>query len=228
MIVDDVIDSGATRDRWMAQYPSRAFWALTRRQGEWIQFPWEARDTTTDLEDTVRRQLEFLGEDWQREGLRDTPRRVMAALQELTRGYQQDPATILQVTFQADCDQMVVVRDIPFWSLCEHHLLPFHGFVSLGYLPKDGRIVGLSKLPRLVQCFARRLQVQERLTQQIAEAVMEYLYPLGVGVEVRGEHTCMQMRGIQSAGQMRTSALLGVFREGLVRAEFLGLIHGHQ
>jgi GTP cyclohydrolase IA len=225
VIVDDVWDSGATRDRYQALY-AKPFWALiTKQPGEgWVRFPWEAPDATADLADTVRRQLAWIGEDPTREGLRDTPQRVLKALEELTTGYRQDPAQVLQVTFQADCDQMVVVRDIPYYSLCEHHMLPFHGQVTLGYVPRDGRVVGLSKLPRLVHCFARRLQVQERLTTQIADALQTIVRPAGVGVAVTGAHTCMQMRGIRSSGVMLTSALRGVFLEKPeARAEFLQL-----
>jgi GTP cyclohydrolase I len=226
VLIDDIVDSGATRDRWCAAYPGRPFWALTQRRGTWIQFPWEQQDGAKDIEDTVRRQLEWLGEDWTREGLQKTPGRVIRALQELTAGYHQSPAELLRVTFQAECDQMVVVRQIPYWSLCEHHMLPFHGQVSLGYIPKEGRLAGLSKFPRLVECFARRLQMQERLTQQIADALMVHLQPLGVGVYVTGQHTCMQMRGVRSAGQMNTSALRGVLLDKPeARAEFFALLH---
>ena len=225
VIVEDIVDSGATRDRYHALY-AKPFWALvTKHPGDgWVRFPWEAHDATADLADTVRRQLEWIGEDPTREGLRETPQRVLKALGELTAGYGQDPASLLQVTFQADCDQMVVVRDIPYHSLCEHHLLPFHGQVTLGYVPSEGRVVGLSKLPRLVHCFARRLQVQERLTTQIADALQAIVRPAGVGVAVTGSHTCMQMRGIRSSGVMLTSALRGVFLEKPeARAEFLSL-----
>jgi GTP cyclohydrolase IA len=225
VIVDDVCDSGATRDRYQALY-GKPFWALvTKHPGDgWVRFPWEATDPTADLADTVTRQLTWIGEDPTREGLRDTPQRVLRALGELTTGYQQDPAAILQVLFHADCDQMVVVRDIPYYSLCEHHLLPFHGQVTIGYIPAGGRVVGLSKLPRLVHCFARRLQVQERLTTQIADALQTIVRPVGVGVAVTGSHSCMQMRGIRSSGVMLTSALRGAFLDQPeARAEFLQL-----
>lgn len=225
VLVDDICDSGATRDRYRGRYPSKPFWTLTQRHGEWVQFPWEAHDTTADLEETVRRQLEWLGEDPAREGLRATPSRVLKAWRELTVGYQQDPAELLAVDFAAPYDQMVCVRAVPYWSLCEHHLLPFHGTATVAYVPKEDRVVGLSKLSRLVHCFARRLQVQERLTAQIAEALQTYLDPLGAGVLLTGQHTCMQMRGIQSPGEMVTSALLGVFRQPAVRAEFFSLTH---
>ncbi len=172
----------------------------------------------------MRALLFRLGEDPQRDGLRETPARVARAWRELTEGYAQDPQVILDATFDVGpYDQMVVVRDIEFWSLCEHHLLPFHGMACVGYLPSK-RVVGLSKIGRLVQCFARRLQVQERMTQQVAEAMHSTLEPLGVGVIVRATHTCMAMRGVRLGGEMVTSALLGRFREdAILRAEFLTL-----
>jgi GTP cyclohydrolase I len=174
----------------------------------------------------VGQLLEACGEDVTREGLRGTPGRVARMLAEMTSGKDQDPAAILGTVFTEFCDEMILVRDIPFWSLCEHHLLPFFGTVVVGYVPQGQRVVGLSKIPRLVQCFARRLQIQERLTTQIATTLLEYLTPRGVGVLVTGQHTCMQMRGIASPGTMITSALLGVFREAPARAEFLALARG--
>lgn len=167
--------------------------------------------------------LTHLGEDLGRDGLSDTPARVARALREMTEGYHQDPAAILATTFGVAYDEMVVVRDIEFWSLCEHHLLPFHGTATVGYLPGE-RVVGLSKIGRLVQCFARRLQVQERMTQEIAEAMNTHLEPAGVGVVLRASHSCMAMRGIRLGGEMVTSAMLGKFRDdGKVRSEFLNL-----
>lgn len=225
VIVDDICDSGATMQRY--QSLEKPVWALvTKQPGDgWVRFPWEDHDPTADLADTVRRQLEWVGEDPGREGLRETPTRVIRTLGELTAGYGQDPAEVLTVTFEAAYDQMVLVRDIPFFSLCEHHLLPFHGVVSIAYIPDGGRVVGLSKLPRLVHCFARRLQLQERLTEQIATTLDHVVRPLGVGVMVTGEHLCMRMRGIQSTGQMRTSALRGVLlHKPEARMEFLSLV----
>lgn len=176
------------------------------------------------IEATAELLLVQLGENVHREGLRHTPERVARAWRELTEGYDQDPAEILDTTFDVGpYDQMVVVRDIEFWSLCEHHLLPFHGTACVGYLPGE-RVVGLSKIGRLVQCFARRLQVQERMTQQVAEAMETTLKPLGVGVIIRASHTCMAMRGAKLDADMLTSALLGRFRDDAVmRAEFLML-----
>lgn len=224
VIVDDICDSGATKARYEALY-HKPVWALMTKAPTdgWIQLPWEATDATADLADTVRRQLEWLGEDPRRAGLLDTPGRVERMLREMTSGMTERPASILGTVFTEACDEMVVVRHIPYWSLCEHHLLPFHGTATVGYVPQGARIVGLSKIPRLVHCFAKRLQVQERLTQQIAAALDTHLVPLGVGVVLSGEHTCMQMRGIRSPGEMITSCLRGILREAAPRAEFLAL-----
>lgn len=221
-IIDDLLDSGRTRDRY-AKY-GKPFWFLIDKQAEGIDrychLPWEETDPTRDLEDTVVRQLEFIGEDARREGLRETPGRVIRSLVELTSGYHQDPVEILGKTFDEKYDEMVTVRDIDFHSLCEHHLLPFVGKATVAYIPQD-RVLGLSKIARLVQCYALRLQVQERLTNQIAATIQEVLNPLGVAVLLRASHFCMRLRGIKSTGEMVTTCLLGKFRDPAPREEFL-------
>lgn len=179
-----------------------------------------SRPTEQQAISSVKTLLEHIGEDTSREGLLRTPQRVVKAFHEMTEGYHQSPQEILGTTFEEPCDEMVVVKDIKFWSLCEHHLLPFHGSVTVGYLPSN-KIVGLSKLARLVHCFARRLQVQEKMTQQIAHSIMEHLQPSGVGVVVKAHHQCMSMRGIKTPAEMFTSCLLGGFRQASTRAEFL-------
>lgn len=177
-----------------------------------------------DLVETVAALLEQLGEDPEREGLLETPARVAESLRYLTEGYAASPETIVgDALFAADgYDDMVVVRDIAFFSLCEHHLLPFFGRAHIGYVP-NGKVVGLSKLPRLVDAYARRLQVQERMTREIAEAINTAVTPRGVGVVVEGRHLCMEMRGVEKVtSETVTSCLLGVFRsDPRVRAEFL-------
>jgi GTP cyclohydrolase I len=190
---------------------------------DWVVFPWERGEGPA--EDNVIRLLEYLGEDPTREGLVDTPRRVVAALAEMTEGRHADPAALLSTVFTDDCDEMVVVSGIPFQSLCEHHLLPFTGHATVAYIP-DGQVVGLSKLPRLVQAFARRLQLQEQLTRQVADTIETVLDPLGVGVILTAHHTCMSHRGVRSAGQMTTSAMLGEMRESAPRSELLALHNG--
>lgn len=168
--------------------------------------------------------LKALGLDIDSDGLKETAGRVTRMWHEMTQGYLEDPAKILATRFEADYDQMVVVKDIEFWSLCEHHMLPFNGVVHVGYLPK-GQVVGLSKIPRLVGCFARRLQIQERMTKEIATTLEDNLDTAGVGVVIKASHTCMKMRGVRSSGDMVTSAMLGTFRSAPeVRAEFLAFL----
>jgi GTP cyclohydrolase I len=181
-----------------------------------------------DAEGAVRDLLNYVGEDPNREGLLMTPRRVVSMLAEMTRGYHEDPAGILETVFDESCDEMVVLTGVSFTSLCEHHLLPFAGTATLGYVP-NGQVVGISKLARVVDTFACRLQLQERLTQQIAHAVQESLEPKGVGVVLRATHGCMAHRGASKPGsELVTSEMLGVMRtKPEARAEFLTLAYGH-
>jgi GTP cyclohydrolase I len=179
------------------------------------------------IENAVREILIAIGEDPKRHGLRDTPARVARSYAELFAGMRVDPAEVLSTTFETDHDEMVLVRDIEVFSLCEHHLLPFHGIAHVGYIPnEDGRITGLSKLARLIDVFARRPQVQERLTTQIADVLMERLDPRGVIVVLECEHMCMSMRGIQKAGARTvTSAVRGVFKfDAKSRAEAMSFM----
>ncbi len=183
------------------------------------------RLSDASLEQIYAEILVRLDEDPTRDGLLNTPRRMEKAMTFLTRGYQQSLADVLHgALFDVDYDEMVIVRDIEFYSLCEHHMLPFFGKAHIAYVPQ-GKVVGLSKLPRLVDVFARRLQVQERLTQQIAEAIEEAIRPQGVGVVLEAQHLCMMMRGVEKQSSSTvTSALLGVFKTQLqTRNEFLSL-----
>ncbi len=176
-------------------------------------------------EQSVRELLEQIGENPEREGLRDTPKRVVASWKEIFSGYGQKPEDVLTVFGDEKYDEMIVVKDIEFYSMCEHHFLPFHGRVHIGYIP-DGKIIGLSKLPRLVEIFARRLQNQERLTNQIARAIFSVLKPKGVGVIMEAKHLCIMARGVEKQNsEVVTSSLLGLFkREQNTRNEFLQLI----
>jgi GTP cyclohydrolase I len=173
----------------------------------------------------VRAILTSLGEDPQREGLVKTPERVMRAFRYFTKGYDEDPRAVIgDAMFTENYSEMIIVKDIDFFSLCEHHLLPFFGRVHVGYLPK-GRIVGISKVARMVETYARRLQVQERMTDQIAQTLSEVLDAGGVGVVVEAEHMCMRMRGVEKPNSVVvTSSLVGVFREKETRQEFNNLI----
>ena len=176
--------------------------------------------------DLVREMLVRIGEDPDREGLLSTPARVQRAMQFLTKGYSEDPEVMLKsALFTVDYDEMVIVKDIEMFSLCEHHMLPFFGKVHVAYIPK-GKVIGLSKLPRLIEIFSRRLQVQERLTTQIAETIQNVVQPQGVGVVVEARHLCMMMRGVEKQHSAAvTSAMFGCFRdEQETRQEFLSLI----
>ncbi len=177
-------------------------------------------------EKIIRQLLIQLGEDPNREGLKDTPRRVTKALKALTCGYQQDLASLVNgATFQSNMDEMVIVKDIELYSLCEHHLLPFIGKCHVAYIP-DGKILGLSKFARIVDMYARRLQVQENLTQQIAHAILAVTQAKGVGVIIEAQHLCMMMRGVEKQNSsMTTSVMLGLFRSNdRTRSEFLNLL----
>lgn len=230
LVLDDLVDSGATAQR----YSGGPFDALFRKEHSpkscapdaqlregWLVFPWEEHETGP--EDAVVRLLQWVGEDPTRDGLLDTPKRVVKAWREMTCGYAENAADVLGTTFDVACDELVAVTGIEFVSLCEHHVLPFIGTASIGYLP-GARVVGLSKLGRVVDTFARRLQVQERLTQEIAMSIMHVLQPQGVAVVLRAAHSCMSCRGVRKSSQMVTSAMYGKFRDNAeLRAEFLAL-----
>tara|TARA_Y100001973_G_C5185344_1_gene327477 strand:- start:716 stop:1600 length:885 start_codon:yes stop_codon:yes gene_type:complete len=233
LVVDDLVDSGKTlapyRQAGLAvdalyrkPYSPRHLAPGATEANEWIEFPWEAKGAP---EDAVVRLLQFIGEDPTREGLLDTPRRVTKAWREMTEGMLVDPATVLGTVFENEgYDEMVVVRGIRFVSLCEHHFLPFTGEAIVAYVPGE-KIVGLSKIPRLVETYAKRPQNQERLTFQIAETMEQTLKPLGVGVMMKGHHSCMGCRGVrQPDADMVTSCVKGVLKEDpKARAELLAL-----
>ena len=183
--------------------------------------------TSATFENLVREMLVRLGEDPEREGLLRTPERVHHAFEFLTKGYQQDPDTMLKnALFTVSYDEMVIVKDVEVFSLCEHHMLPFFGKVHVAYIP-NGKVIGLSKIPRLIEIFSRRLQIQERLTTQIAETIQKAIQPQGVGVVIEARHLCMMMRGVEKQHSSAvTSSMLGCFRdEQETRTEFLSLIN---
>ncbi|MDE3230438.1 MAG: GTP cyclohydrolase I FolE [Chloroflexota bacterium] len=181
---------------------------------------------TMRIREAVREIIIGVGEDPDREGLLETPRRVAEMYAEVFAGLAEDPADVLRVGFEEGHQEMVIVKDIPFYSMCEHHFLPFHGVAHVGYIP-NGRVVGLSKLARAVEILARRPQLQERLSSQLADVIMDTLQPQGVAVVISAEHLCMTMRGIRKPGSFTvTSAMRGVFRQGTAtRAEFMSLIN---
>jgi GTP cyclohydrolase I len=176
-------------------------------------------------QEMYREILSRLGEDPDRDGLLTTPERVEKAMTFLTKGYDQDPAKVLHgALFDVDYDEMVIVKDVEMFSLCEHHMLPFFGKVHVAYIP-NGKVIGLSKIPRLVEIFARRLQVQERLTRQVADAIQNAIKPQGVGVVIEARHLCMMMRGVEKQHSSTvTSAMVGCFRQKETRSEFLSLV----
>jgi len=188
----------------------------------------EIRVDLARAEAAVRELLIAIGEDPDRAGLRDTPGRVARAARELYAGIGQDPADVLSTTFSIDHEELIIVRDIPMYSTCEHHLLPFHGVAHIGYIPaEDGKVTGLSKLGRLVEVFARRPQVQEQITTQIADALVEHLGAQGVIVVLEAEHLCMSMRGVQKPGSRTiTSAVRGQLRDAATRSEAMSLLLG--
>lgn len=237
LVVDDLVDSGRTltltapghfhdalyRKPWSPPHLAPE----AREVTGWVAFPWERDDG--DPTDAVRRLLQHVGEDPNREGLLDTPKRVTRAWRQMTRGYAIDPADLLCTTFEVGpVDEMVTVAGITFTSLCEHHVLPFTGTATVAYVPGE-RVVGLSKLARLVDAYACRLQVQERMTTEIADAIIHHLQPRGCGVIVKASHSCMGHRGVMKPGAtMVTTALRGLMKEDdAARSEFLGYAHNH-
>lgn len=233
IFIDDLIDSGRTMEQLCIRHPGKPFYVLIDKRidpiykGQWIVFPWEGKSEAS-FEDNVVRLLQFIGEDPDRGGLHETPTRVAKAwVNDWCSGYNKNPADVLKV-FEDGAekhDQMITVKDIPIYSHCEHHMAAIFGTVTISYIP-DGKIVGLSKLSRLADIFARRLQVQERLTDQIADALFEHLKPKGVGVVIKARHLCMESRGVCQQGHHTiTTALRGVIKEKAdARAEFLRMV----
>lgn len=239
IVIDDIVDSGTTRAKHLEINPQVLFCsliskdddtihALTGKLDDWVVFPWEGSAKASG-EDIVIRMLQYIGEDPKREGLLETPKRIVKAWGEWFAGYHMNEAQVFKVFEDGaeNVDSMVIVRDIPFTSHCEHHGAQFHGRAHVGYIP-NGKIVGLSKLARVTHMYAKRFQVQERLGNQIADAIERNLQPLGVGVIIQAEHTCMSSRGIRVHGSSTiTSALRGAIRdEQDTRNEFLSLIKG--
>jgi GTP cyclohydrolase I len=225
IIIDDLIDSGTTYENFRDKYPDKPFIALYNKKTEenlknkWLVFPWEIKEEP--VEDNFKRILQYLGEDVEREGLKDTPKRYIKFMKEFLK-----PKEFNFTTFDAEgTDEMVVQTNIPFYSLCEHHTAPFFGVAHVSYIP-NGKIVGLSKLARTVDLYANRFQNQERITTQIAERLQKELNPLGVAVVIKAQHLCMCMRGVKKHDTWTTtSKMIGVFKTDLnTRNEFLTLI----
>lgn len=215
-IVDDLIDSGKTKERYSIY--RKPFIALYEKENTWLEFPWELNESPA--EDSVLRIIQAIGDNPKREGLLETPKRHIKYLKEFL-----DKKEFNLTTFESEnYDEMIVVKGIDFYSLCEHHLLPFFGKATISYIPNN-KIVGLSKFPRIVEMFSNRLQNQERITSQIAEYIDENLRPKGVAVALIARHMCMEMRGVKKQAETMTSKLLGVFKtDEKCRNEFLSLL----
>lgn len=230
VILDDLVDSGATKAKYQAKFPQAQFYALfTKQSGDgWWEFPWERDHPNKDgsIQENITRILQFIGDDPMREGLLDTPNRVIRAYKnEIFSGYNKDLKDLFVTFDNAGYDQIIILRNIEMSSMCEHHMLPFYGVAHVAYIPND-RVVGLSKLARLVDLYSRRLQIQERIGEQVTEALMEHLQPLGAACIIDAVHLCMRMRGVSKQNSsMVTSSLKGVFRtDEKARQELLNLI----
>lgn len=229
VIVDDILDSGETAKKYIDQYDTPVFTLINKKEtpnDEWYVFPWEG-DAESSIEDNIRRIIQYIGDNPLREGLLETPARVAHAFGEWFSGYKYTDEMVKAelkcfVDGSDGCDEMVIRKDIPFYSYCEHHMAPIFGTCTVAYIPKD-RVLGLSKMDRLVEIYARRLQVQERLTNQIADAMFKHLEPVGVGVYINARHMCVESRGVCNAHSETISiALRGAMKEqAATRQEFL-------
>jgi GTP cyclohydrolase I len=230
-IVDDIVDSGDTRARY-EQY-AVPFLPLVDKRNEaellnqWVVFPWEKLKGEEGPQANVTRLLQYINEKPEREGLKETPARVIKSYDQLFAGYKQDPADVMKVFEDGACDEMVLLRDIEFYSMCEHHMLPFFGRAHIAYIPNK-KVLGVSKLARVLDIYARRLQIQERLTGQVTDALMEHLKPKGAACVLEAKHFCMVCRGVEKQNsQMVTSSLQGAFKTDVAtRAEFFSMIKG--
>jgi GTP cyclohydrolase I len=229
--LDDLVDSGATRDQYVKSFPGIPFFSLIDKAvsniTEWIVFPWE-RDHPNgpeSIQENIVRQLQYIGENPNREGLKATPDRIVRAWKELFVGYREKPEELF-TTFESDgYNQIVLLKSVELFSMCEHHMLPFFGQAHVAYIP-DKRVIGISKLARLVDLYARRLQIQERIGEQVTDALMHFLEPLGAACIIEATHLCIQMRGVgKQHSTMITSSIKGVFlTKPEARAELMGLI----
>jgi len=229
IFVDDIIDTGSTMQYYQTMYPHTPFFTLVLKLDEedtdWVSFPWERMTKDNGPVENVRRLLEYIGEDPKREGLLETPNRVIRSYETLFGGYKQKPEDVIKVFEDDTCDEMVLLKNVEFTSTCEHHILPFFGKAHIAYIP-DGRVIGISKLARILEIYARRLQIQERIGQQITDCLMQFLKPKGAACVLEAQHACMVCRGVQKQNSvMMTSSLTGVFLEhAQTRSEFFSMI----
>jgi len=230
VFVDDIIDSGKTRESYRIAFPSIPFVAavnklenLIDKELGWVIFPWENNEKIS-AEDFVIRALQYVGEDVRREGLIETPARVLKAYRELFSGYKLSVENVFKTFSEGACDNMVLLKDIEFYSTCEHHMLPFFGKAHVAYIP-DGKVIGVSKLARLLDIFARRLQIQERIGEQVTTALMEHLKPKAAACIIEAQHFCMKSRGVQKQDSiMVTSSLKGAFLNNVAARQELLLL----
>jgi GTP cyclohydrolase I len=232
-IVDDIVDTGATREYYKEEY-EKPFISLvdkTKDRGEycghWVSFPWERMQNDQGPLENVRRLIEYIGDDPKREGLLETPSRVLRSYETLFSGYKQNPEDVIKVFEDGACNEMVLLKGVEFASFCEHHILPFIGQAHIAYIP-NGKVIGVSKLVRILEIYARRLQIQERIGEQVTECLMKYLQPKGAACVLSAKHLCMSCRGVEKQhSTMITSSLKGVFLEDArTRSEFLSMIKG--
>ena len=228
--IDDIVDSGQTRKRIGEKHGNHIpFVSLVNKEKEslevWVSFPWERILKEDNPTENIRRLIEYIGDDPNREGLKETPKRVIKSYEKLFGGYKQNPAGVIKTFKDDNCSEMVVLKDIEFYSTCEHHMLPFYGKAHIAYIPQ-GKVIGISKLARLLEIFSRRLQIQERLCQQITKAIEEGLAPFGAACVIEAQHFCMTARGVEKQKSiMITSSLTGVFKEKMeTRNEFMSMI----
>lgn len=227
IFVDDIIDSGNTKRKYQ-KFRDVPFYTACAADGTWKVFPWEVMlNEGEGPEENIVRLLQFIGEDPHREGLEETPRRVLKSYDKLFGGYRQEPEDVFKTFTDGACDELVLLKNIEFYSTCEHHMLPFYGKAHIAYIP-SGKVIGVSKLARLLEIFSRRLQIQERIGKQVTDALNMYLNPLGAACILEAQHFCMTSRGVEKQDSvMVTSSLSGVFRENTnARTELLQLIQG--
>ena len=232
VIIDDLIDSGATCASYVHTCPDTPFHVLLNKNregmnGQWVSFPWERMGQEDSPTQNIVRLLQYIGEDPKREGLRETPKRVIRSYETLLGGYRQDPKDVMKVFEDGACDEMVLLKNCEFSSTCEHHMLPFVGKAHIAYIP-NGKVIGVSKLARILEIYARRLQIQERIGQQVTQCLMDHLQPKGAACILEAKHLCMTCRGVQKQDSiMVTSSLRGVFLDDArTRAEFLAMVKG--
>jgi len=228
VIVDDILNSGKTADAYALKYGKQIAILYDKRKlkdTRWIVFPWEVEDTLKEHEAIITRAIEVIGDSPNREGLKDTPKRVIKSWSHLFSGYKTDPKTLITTFEKGTYDQMIVLKDCEMYSTCEHHIQPFFGKIHIAYIPNT-KVIGISKLARIAECFSRRLQIQERIGEQITDFIMEALEPKGVGCVIEARHFCMMARGIEKQNSyMITSSLKGVFlKKQEVKEEFLSFV----